>query len=75
MRYENTPHHPERTQTCQDHGRKSDGFISEVGMFLSQEEPAAVLTPVKKKIKNVGIFLKVSHYIALKSLNSSSSFL
>lgn len=28
-------------------------------MFLQQEEPATILTPVKKKIKNVGIFLKV----------------
>lgn len=34
---------------------------------VSQEEPAAVLTPVKKKIKNVGIFLKVS-------LNSSNPY-
>lgn len=40
--------------------QEEDGFISEVGMFLPQEEPAVVLTPVKKKIKNVGIFLKVS---------------
>lgn len=28
-------------------------------VFVQQEEPAMILTPVKKKIKNVGIFLKV----------------
>lgn len=28
-------------------------------MFVQQEEAATILTPVKKKIKNVGIFLKV----------------
>lgn len=30
-----------------------------VCVCVSQEEAATVLTPVKKKIKNVGIFLKV----------------
>lgn len=29
-------------------------------MCLKQEDAATVLTPVKKKIKNVGIFLKVA---------------